>query len=362
MPSAENSGRPSPLSLGNDSTTRPEPLVTFVLFAYNQEKYICEAVNSALAQTYEPMEIIISDDCSSDNTFSHILNITDMYRGPHQVIARRNNSNLGFASHISTVMRLVSGDLIISADGDDISYPNRTSKIVEQWKNNDNESGSILSLYDAISFNKRILANPSKRPSLRYAIKDRNQEIVKACSVGTLGCTLAWTKDVFQVFGDLDSRSIHQDITIPLRSLMIGSVTFIQEPLVLYRLLDNTLSRVSYKNSVDRSLKMKRYWAARIANYEQFDRDLRIALALEMVELDDANWMQLIVDKEREMAVLNHAFLSSNTLVQVKAILASSRNILIRRKIKLLLLALFPWLYNASAAKVKSFIGTLLRF
>jgi glycosyltransferase involved in cell wall biosynthesis len=44
-------------------------LVTFALFAYNQEKYIREAVEGALAQTYEPLEIILSDDCSSDRTF-----------------------------------------------------------------------------------------------------------------------------------------------------------------------------------------------------------------------------------------------------------------------------------------------------
>ena len=43
------------------------PLVTFALFAYNQEKYIREAVEGAFAQTYAPLEIILSDDCSTDS-------------------------------------------------------------------------------------------------------------------------------------------------------------------------------------------------------------------------------------------------------------------------------------------------------
>ena len=38
------------------------PLVTFFLFAYNQEKYIEEACRAALAQTYSPLEIIFSED------------------------------------------------------------------------------------------------------------------------------------------------------------------------------------------------------------------------------------------------------------------------------------------------------------
>ena len=42
--------------------------MTFVLLAYNQEKYIREAVDGALAQTYHPLKIILSDDCSSDRT------------------------------------------------------------------------------------------------------------------------------------------------------------------------------------------------------------------------------------------------------------------------------------------------------
>ena len=48
------------------------PLVTFALFAYNQEEFIREAVEGAFAQTYEPLEIILSDDCSSDRTYEII--------------------------------------------------------------------------------------------------------------------------------------------------------------------------------------------------------------------------------------------------------------------------------------------------
>mgnify|MGYP005853322247 CR=1 FL=1 len=45
------------------------PLVTFALFAYNQEQYIREAVEGAFSQTYEPLEMILSEDCSNDRTF-----------------------------------------------------------------------------------------------------------------------------------------------------------------------------------------------------------------------------------------------------------------------------------------------------
>jgi cellulose synthase/poly-beta-1,6-N-acetylglucosamine synthase-like glycosyltransferase len=74
------------------------PLVSILLIAYNQEKQIADAVRSALAQTYTPLEIIISDDASSDATFTTIEAAIAGYRGPHKVIARRNAANQGINS------------------------------------------------------------------------------------------------------------------------------------------------------------------------------------------------------------------------------------------------------------------------
>ena len=45
------------------------PLATFTVFAYNQEAYVAEAVRGALAQRYRPLQVILSDDASTDRTF-----------------------------------------------------------------------------------------------------------------------------------------------------------------------------------------------------------------------------------------------------------------------------------------------------
>ena len=63
------------------------PLVTFALFAYNQEKYIREAIEGAFSQTYEPLEIILSDDCSRDDTHRIMCEMAAGYRGHHRVLA-----------------------------------------------------------------------------------------------------------------------------------------------------------------------------------------------------------------------------------------------------------------------------------
>lgn len=107
------------------------PLVTFALFAYNQEKYIREAVEGAFAQTYEPLEIILSDDCSTDRTFEIMEEMAAAYSGPHSIKVRRSPKNRGLGLHISDVAVLVSGELVVVGAGDDISLPERTAALVE---------------------------------------------------------------------------------------------------------------------------------------------------------------------------------------------------------------------------------------
>lgn len=322
------------------------PLVTFALFAYNQEQYIRQAVEAALAQTYEPLEIILSDDCSSDATFHVISDLAAAYTGPHSVVARRNATNLGLADHLSTVMEAVNGALIVVAAGDDVSYPNRTARVVEQWLENDRQSGSIFSMIHTINPDGRISSYEKHAETLKYTLSDRDAGIVRTLCTGTLGCAHAWTKDVFQVFGSLDRHLIHEDITIPLRSIMLGSVTFIQEELVLYRLNDDSLSKIAYRDSRERMRKMKKYWAGRIANFEQFDLDFRTAQARRILQTDDANWLRSVVNGERQSALLNHAVFSGGFADRIRAIVRSSADVPMARKLKLVLIALFPWLYN----------------
>ncbi len=92
-------------------TTHESPLVTFALLSYNQERFTKEALEGVCAQTYSPLEIVISDDCSSDRTFSIISEMVDVYQGPHAIISNRNRKNLGIGANINRVMELTRAEL-----------------------------------------------------------------------------------------------------------------------------------------------------------------------------------------------------------------------------------------------------------
>ena len=108
------------------------PLVSFCIITYNQERYIRDAILSAFNQTYTPMEIIISDDCSTDNTVHVIEETIKNYSGPHTIKKNYNKKNLGIRENCNKVLYDISkGDIVLLAGGDDISTPDRTSTYVD---------------------------------------------------------------------------------------------------------------------------------------------------------------------------------------------------------------------------------------
>ena len=119
------------------SGIQEKPLVTISMAAYNQERFIRDSVRGVLAQTYEPLEIVISDDHSTDRTWEIINEEVAAYKasgGIHKnIVLNRNERNLGIALHSNVISALEHGVLRVANAGDDISFPNRVERIVEEW-------------------------------------------------------------------------------------------------------------------------------------------------------------------------------------------------------------------------------------
>lgn len=109
------------------------PLVSVILPCYNAEKYLNEAIDSILTQTYTNLEVIVIDDGSSDNT----LSILKQYaRQDKRVKLIENDKNLGLIETLNKGITIANGDLIARMDADDVSYSTRFQKQVACFKNN----------------------------------------------------------------------------------------------------------------------------------------------------------------------------------------------------------------------------------
>lgn len=93
------------------------PLVSIQIPTYSQKQYIKEALDSALAQTYENLQIIVSDDCSPDyDIFEYLKDYADNPK----VQIHRNEKNLGrVGNYRNTLYNLVQGEWFVNLDGDD---------------------------------------------------------------------------------------------------------------------------------------------------------------------------------------------------------------------------------------------------
>lgn len=111
---------------------RSNPLVSIVIPVHNGEKYVKEAIDSCINQTYRDIEIIVVDDASTDNT----LNILKEYGEKITVLPVEKQNGLGNVINIG--IRRSKGKYIARMDADDIMYPTRIEKQVKYLESNPN--------------------------------------------------------------------------------------------------------------------------------------------------------------------------------------------------------------------------------
>jgi glycosyltransferase involved in cell wall biosynthesis len=246
------------------------PLVTFALFAYNQEQYIREAVEGAFAQTYEPLEIILSDDCSSDRTFEIMQEMAAAYEGPHEVRVRKNEVNFGTALHVQAVAKHSKGTIVVVAAGDDVSLPERCERIAYSWTSSAHVVSCIHS--GAISFENCELSEEIRLPRTTsiISIKDRMNFLLED-RLPFLSPTCAYSRKLFDDFEPLMGGSIIEDGILAMRSLSVGAVLSIDEPLVRLRVQERSSGRGSVISEPDR---WNRFMRSRIISYCNKIRDL----------------------------------------------------------------------------------------
>lgn len=101
------------------------PLVSILLPVHNVDEYVVQAVNSLKSQTYDNIEIIIIDDCSTDGTYEvcEKLALSDS-----RIRLYRNSKNLKIAETLNRAFQLSKGMYIARMDGDDISSLDRIQR------------------------------------------------------------------------------------------------------------------------------------------------------------------------------------------------------------------------------------------
>ncbi len=108
--------------------------VSVVMCTYNGSSFLDEQIASILKQDYTIYELIIADDLSTDDTWQKL----ELWQKNNNIIKTfRNDTNLGYNKNFEKAIQLAAGDLIALSDQDDIWLPQKISKLVNTFSNND---------------------------------------------------------------------------------------------------------------------------------------------------------------------------------------------------------------------------------
>lgn len=210
---------------------RNNPLVSIVAVSYNQEEFIENSLMSLLAQDYSPLQIIISDDNSTDRTFEIISEIAQNYRGPHELIIHKNKHNLGIGGNRNSAIKLATGEFLATADGDDISAPHRISTLIKYWYTLSPRPSLITT--DAIDLTVSGEILETKRCNDLQDLPNPESFITQKPLFW--GCTNFYSKDLIKKFGDINDGVGADDQIMVLRALYLNGAHSLHQALVQHR-------------------------------------------------------------------------------------------------------------------------------
>lgn len=208
--------------------TNFNPLISVIIPVYNCEKYIDEAIDCALSQNYKPVEIIIIDDGSTDNSAA----IAKRYKKKIRYI---NQNNKGPAAARNAGIKIATGEFIAFLDADDLWPENKIELHLPNFKND-------IELEISMGRIKYVELPGAKRNN-RIPL-DSNDSFKYV----NLGAGL-FKKSVFDKVGYFDEEFIYwEDLDWFLKAYEDNcQITFLDEITMFYRIHSNNMSNDNNK-------------------------------------------------------------------------------------------------------------------
>lgn len=205
------------------------PLVTILINNYNYARFLNEAIDSALDQTYPHTEVIVVDDGSTDGSREILAAYGDRIRA----VLKENG---GQGSTLNAGFGVSQGDIICLLDADDGFFPEKAARVAAAWTENP-QATLVYHQLQHVDTRKRRLGNPWPRSVWRGDIRDKVERSggwwPKPTTSG-LCCSRSFLERVLPI--PEASYKLAMDAYINGLAPFLGPVTGIQAPLAFYRI------------------------------------------------------------------------------------------------------------------------------
>ena len=223
-----------------------KPPISIAMATYNGSKYIQEQLESFLSQTYQPFELVVCDDCSTDNTVSIINEFSERCNFPVRVYV--NDRNLGFSGNFLKCASLCTAEWISFSDQDDVWLPEKLSIVASLISSSQNED-LVLVTHSAILANESLHSTGRKTPDYpEYKSVTQYKNYGFICIPGF---TITFRAEILDCINcnhrprdyfDQSNPPMSHDKWIPLLANIFGKIVYLPDTLAVYRRHDSALS------------------------------------------------------------------------------------------------------------------------
>lgn len=219
------------------------PLVSVVIITYNSSEYVLDTLQSAYDQDYSNIEVVVSDDCSTDNT-TEVVENWFLQNGNHFVRTKlvKTNKNTGIPANCNRGIINSEGEWIRLVAGDDLLAPNSIRKQVEFAQKSGSEAfvGDILNFVEK-NGEKVFVGNGQHIDSVPWFFEWDAQKqyryLLRHYDLG-LGISSLFKRFIYDNITMYDEKYRYEEDTLFQLNITKGGICYryIKEPIMYYRM------------------------------------------------------------------------------------------------------------------------------
>jgi glycosyltransferase involved in cell wall biosynthesis len=207
------------------------PLVSVLVATYNQVAFVAEMVESVLAQSYPNVEIVVSDDGSTDGTAAALRELT---AGHANVRLLLNEQNAGISGNCNRLLRAARGDYLAWLAGDDLMMPGKLERQVEALQRH---PAAVSCFHDAEVFDSdgATIGLFSEFANGTPGVREGGVELLFDPTYKMLPSTMMFRADAWPRHGFDENLRYANDWLFTIEVFVNGPCVAIDEPLARYR-------------------------------------------------------------------------------------------------------------------------------
>lgn len=205
-----------------------QPLVSVICVCYNQARFVTEALDSVMVQTYQPIELIVIDDGSTDGS----PKIIKQWIAAHpETVLLLNGTNIGYCKTFNKAAALAKGKYLIDLSADDVLLPERIAIGVQSLESNPQAGVTFSDAEHIDEAGNKISLHSDRFPHHTIPSGDIYKSLIERFFI--CSPTMMFSREVFNYLGGYDETLAYEDFDFWIRSSR--KYHYVYTPVVLVR-------------------------------------------------------------------------------------------------------------------------------